>query len=84
MNSFTQLMQHVKGAQWSDANRVFVEIMQQKVADRMAVVRQNIFKEDADKRRFQCQISKCKHTFYSTEKEPSCPKCGAGYEDIEG
>tara|TARA_R110000868_G_scaffold79604_35_gene226516 strand:+ start:12481 stop:12876 length:396 start_codon:yes stop_codon:yes gene_type:complete len=131
MNSFTQLAQAVRGAQWSDANRVFAEIMQQKVTDRLQQERQTIFKEEAkavacaacgepeyadkgwktkdglvcracyaDKprlasaypksvseaksMRFKCLMAKCKKTFYSTEEEPSCPACGAGYEDIEG
>lgn len=48
MNSFTQLVQHVKNANWSGANQVFSEIMQQKVADRLATERQTIFKEEAE------------------------------------
>jgi len=48
MNSFTQLVQAVRGAQWSDANRVFAEVMQQKVADRLQQERQTIFKEEAE------------------------------------
>ena len=48
MNSFTQLVQHVKNANWSGANQVFAEIMQQKVADRLSVERQTIFKEESD------------------------------------
>jgi hypothetical protein len=47
MNSFTQLIQNVRNAQWADANKVFAEIMQQKVADRLQAERQTIFKEDA-------------------------------------
>jgi len=45
MNSFTQLIQHVKNADWSGANQVFSEIMQQKTADRIEVEKQTVFKE---------------------------------------
>lgn len=48
MNSFTQLVQHVKNANWSGANQVFSEIMQQKVADRLATERQTIYKEERE------------------------------------
>ena len=48
MNSLSQLIQNVKSASWSNANQVFAEIMQQKVADRLASERQTIFKEEAD------------------------------------
>ncbi len=48
MNSFTQLFQNVKDANWQGAGQVFKEIMQQKVADRLDVERQTIFKEDSD------------------------------------
>jgi hypothetical protein len=48
MNSFKQLVQHVKNANWSGANQVFSEIMQQKVADRLSTERQTIFKEETD------------------------------------
>jgi len=47
MNSFTQLVQNVKDANWQGAGQVFKEIMQQKVADRLDVERRTIFKEDA-------------------------------------
>ncbi len=47
MNSFTQLFQNVKDANWQGAGQVFKEIMQQKVADRLDVERQTIFKEDS-------------------------------------
>ena len=48
MNSFTQLVQNVKDANWQGAGQVFKEIMQQKVADRLDVERRTIFKEDSD------------------------------------
>ena len=48
MNSFTQLVQNVKDANWQSAGQVFKEIMQQKVADRLDVERRTIFKEDSD------------------------------------
>jgi len=48
MNSFTQLVQNVKDANWQSAGQVFKEIMQQKVADRLDVERRTIFKEDGD------------------------------------
>lgn len=48
MNSFTQLVQHVKNANWSGANRVFSEIMQQKVADRLSSARPTVFKEEQE------------------------------------
>ena len=48
MNSFTQLVQNVKDANWQGAGQVFKEIMQQKVADRLDVERQTVFKEDSD------------------------------------
>ena len=47
MNSITQLVQNVKDANWQGAGQVFKEIMQQKVADRLDVERQTIFKEDS-------------------------------------
>ena len=47
MNSFTQLFQNVKDANWQGAGQVFKEIMQQKVADRLDVERRTIFKEDS-------------------------------------
>jgi len=47
MNSFTQLVQNVKDANWQGAGQVFKEIMQQKVADRLDVERQTVFKEDS-------------------------------------
>ena len=47
MNSFTQLVQNVKDANWQGAGQVFKEIMQQKVADRLDVERRTIFKEDS-------------------------------------
>ena len=47
MNSFTQLVQNVKDANWQSAGQVFKEIMQQKVADRLDVERQTVFKEDS-------------------------------------
>ena len=47
MNSFTQLVQNVKDANWQGAGQVFKEIMQQKVADRIDVERRSIFKEDS-------------------------------------
>ena len=37
MNSFTQLVQNVKDANWQGAGQVFKEIMQQKVADRLDI-----------------------------------------------
>lgn len=48
MNSLSQLVQQVKNANWSSANQVFAEIMQQKVADRLASERASIFKEESD------------------------------------
>lgn len=48
MNSFTQLIQHVKNANWSGANQVFSEIMQQKVADNLSAVRPTVFKEERE------------------------------------
>ena len=48
MNSFTQLVQNVKDANWQGAGQVFKEIMQQKVADRLDVERRTIFKEGSD------------------------------------
>lgn len=53
MNSLSQLIQNVKSASWSNANQVFAEIMQQKVADRLASERQTIFKEEADDTKYQ-------------------------------
>ena len=47
MNSFTQLVQNVKDANWQGAGQVFKEIMQQKMADRLDVERRTIFKEDS-------------------------------------
>jgi hypothetical protein len=49
MNSFTQLVQHVKNADWSGANQVFSEIMQQKTADRIEIEKQTVFKEGKGK-----------------------------------
>ena len=48
MNSFTQLVQQIKSADYASANQTFAEIMQQKVADRLAVERQSIFTETVD------------------------------------
>ena len=62
MNSFTQLVQNVKDANWQGAGQVFKEIMQQKVADRLDVERQTIFKEDSDdayKKYFVSMLKKC-------------------------
>ena len=162
MNSFTKLVNNIKSADWSSSNQVFSQIMQQKVADRLAVEKKTIFKEadehacayckgngasvqpggewlcagcvkdigrekrpragvreDADdddkcdqcghrpayttrkgatlcrdcsrefgeavetKRRVKCGNRRCNTSFMTSEDEPSCPKCGAGYEDIE-
>ena len=47
MNSFTQLVQNVKDANWQSAGQVFKEIMQQKVADRLDIERRTVFKEDS-------------------------------------
>lgn len=47
MNSFTQLVQQIKSADYASANQTFAEIMQQKVADRLATERQSIFTEAA-------------------------------------
>jgi hypothetical protein len=61
MNSFKQLVQHVKGANWTGANQVFSEIMQQKVADKLATVRPTIFKEEDDTKYqeyFKAQLKK--------------------------
>jgi DNA-binding XRE family transcriptional regulator len=48
MNSFTKLIQQIKSANYSQANQTFADIMQQKVADRLAVERQTIFREEAE------------------------------------
>jgi len=61
MNSFTQLVQNVKAADWQSAGQVFKEIMQQKVADRVDVERRTIFKEDAGeayKKHFNSMLKK--------------------------
>jgi len=61
MNSFTQLVQNVKDANWQGAGQVFKEIMQQKVADRIAIERQTIFNEDgseAYKQHFDSMLKK--------------------------
>ena len=61
MNSFTQLVQNVKDTNWQGAGQVFKEIMQQKVADRVAIERQTIFKEDgseAYKKHFDSMLKK--------------------------
>ena len=61
MNSFTQLVQNVKDANWQGAGQVFKEIMQQKVADRLDVERRTIFKEgsdDAYKKYFDSMLKK--------------------------
>ena len=61
MNSFTQLVQNVKDANWQGAGQVFKEIMQQKVADRLDVERRTIFKEDAGeayKKHFNSMLKK--------------------------
>jgi len=61
MNSFTQLVQNVKDADWQGAGQVFKEIMQQKVADRLDVERRTIFKEDAGeayKKHFNSMLKK--------------------------
>lgn len=74
MNSFTQLVQHVKNANWSGANQVFAEIMQQKVADRLAVERRTIFTEAAPKMAecLNCgTIFPMKHDVWSEQ----CPSC---------
>ena len=47
MNSFTQLVQQIKSADYANANQTFTEIMQQKVADRLQQERQTIFKESS-------------------------------------
>ena len=47
MNSFTQLVQNVKDANWQSAGQVFKEIMQQKVAARLDIERRTVFKEDS-------------------------------------
>ena len=74
MNSFTQLVQHVKNANWSGANQVFAEIMQQKVADRLASERQTIFTE-ATAKMAEClncgTIFPVKHDVWSEQ----CPSC---------
>lgn len=48
MNSFTQFIQQIKTGNFAGANQIFADIMQQKVADRLAIERQTIFKEAAD------------------------------------
>ena len=61
MNSFTQLVQNVKDANWQGAGQVFKEIMQQKMADRLDVERRTIFKEDAGeayKKHFNSMLKK--------------------------
>ena len=61
MNSFTQLVQNVKDANWQAAGQVFKEIMQQKVADRIDIERRTIFKEDgseAYKKHFDSMLKK--------------------------
>lgn len=45
MNSFNQLISQIKSANYAGANQTFAEIMQQKVADRLAVERKSIFTE---------------------------------------
>jgi hypothetical protein len=47
MNSFTQLVQQIKSADYANANQTFAEIMQQKVADRLQQERQTIFTGDS-------------------------------------
>lgn len=47
MNSSTQLVQHIKKANYAEANQVFAEIMQQKIADRLAAEQKTIFTETA-------------------------------------
>ena len=49
MNSFTQLVQQIKSADYANANQTFAEIMQQKVADRLQQERQTIFTEAVQK-----------------------------------
>lgn len=48
MTSFGQLIQQIKRADYAGANQTFADIMQQKVADRLAIERQTIFKEADD------------------------------------
>lgn len=48
MNSFKQLIQHVKSANWTGANQIFSEIMQQKVADKLVTARTTVFKEERE------------------------------------
>lgn len=48
MTSFGQLIQQIKRADYASANQTFADIMQQKVADRLAIERQTIFKEADD------------------------------------
>ena len=74
MNSFTQLVQHVKNANWSGANQVFAEIMQQKVADRLASERQTIFTEATAK------MAECLNcgTIFPVKRDvwsEQCPSC---------
>ena len=45
MNSFTQLVQQIKSADYANANQTFTEVMRQKVADRLQQERQTIFNE---------------------------------------
>jgi hypothetical protein len=48
MKLIAEVVAHVKNANWSGANQVFSEIMQQKVADRLATERQTVFTENHD------------------------------------
>lgn len=51
MNSYGELISHIKNADWSSANQKFADIMQTKVADALVGLRANIFKEGSDQKK---------------------------------
>jgi Zn finger protein HypA/HybF involved in hydrogenase expression len=80
MNSFKQLVQYVKSANWTGANQVFSEIMQRKVSNRLTTERKTVFEDTRNPRQVECL--KCHKKWRTSEDEPKCPKCGADYSHI--
>lgn len=82
MNSYQQLINQIKTANYSGANQTFSEIMQQKAADRLTAERQQVFKEAAE---WNGTCKACKAGFKTSDAtgDSKCPKCGSKNVELE-
>jgi hypothetical protein len=75
--SYTKLLEAMTRKDWQSANERFADIMEQKVAQRLAQEKMGLHEAV-----ISMKCLECGKTFKSANPDPSCPKCGGSDIDL--